>query len=142
MIVCSPVSVFLQVDMRIVPQDECKNTFENNGLSASRAHPSFLCVGGEPNKDTCDGDGGSPHVCFNQDNRYVLVTNAKIIILHFYLHCSRLELCLMVRDVVVRFLRATPVLPAPCAGLTGSCQLFLSPSMTWMTGRWRRILWI
>ena len=72
-IICLPLSVFLQVDMRIVPQDECKKTFENNGLSASRAHPSFLCVGGEPNKDTCDGDGGSPHVCFNQDNRYVLV---------------------------------------------------------------------
>ena len=59
--------------MRIVPREECIGTFRRNDLPSSRAHPSFICVGGVVDKDTCEGDGGSPHVCFNENNKYVLV---------------------------------------------------------------------
>jgi len=33
---------------------------------------SWICVGGDSRDDTCDGDGGSPHVC-NVDNKWVQV---------------------------------------------------------------------
>jgi len=63
-----------KVDMPIVPQDRCRRIFLDNGLKASRVHPSWICVGGVEGKDTCKGDGGSPHVCkINGDNRYILV---------------------------------------------------------------------
>jgi len=62
-----------KIDMPIVPPNKCRNIFRRNNLPSSRVHPSWLCVGGVENKDTCKGDGGSPHVCFNKKNKYVLV---------------------------------------------------------------------
>ena len=65
-----------KIDMRIVPKDECRTILDENGkkaLGRYALHSSFLCVGGEKDKDTCEGDGGSPHVCFNKDKKYVLV---------------------------------------------------------------------
>jgi len=62
-----------KIDMPIVPQSRCRNIFRKNNYPSSRVHPSWLCVGGVKDKDTCKGDGGSPHVCFNKDNKYVLV---------------------------------------------------------------------
>ena len=35
-------------------------------------HKSQLCVGGNEGKDTCTGDGGSPHVCI-QNEKFVQV---------------------------------------------------------------------
>ena len=65
-----------KIDMPIVPDNECRDILEVNNLRPSRrAGPSYLCVGGVPNKDTCRGDGGSPHVCFNKNNNYVLVND-------------------------------------------------------------------
>merc|ERR1712110_626618 len=63
-----------KIDMPIVPQDECKDIFRRNDLRLrTRIHPSWLCVGGVPEKDTCKGDGGSPHVCINEKLQYVMV---------------------------------------------------------------------
>jgi len=65
-----------KIDMPIVSQDECKEIFRRNGYGdklRTRIHPSWLCIGGVPDKDTCKGDGGSPHVCINEDLRYVMV---------------------------------------------------------------------
>ena len=65
-----------KIDMPIVPDNECRDILKVNNLRPSRrAGPSYLCVGGVPNKDTCRGDGGSPHVCFNKNNNYVLVND-------------------------------------------------------------------
>ena len=50
--------------MPIVSQSRCRQIFLQNKLPRSRVHPSWLCVGGVKDKDTCRGDGGSPHVCF------------------------------------------------------------------------------
>ena len=50
--------------MPIVSQSKCRQIFLQNKLPRSRVHPSWLCVGGVKDKDTCRGDGGSPHVCF------------------------------------------------------------------------------
>ena len=36
-------------------------------------HHSELCAGGEPGKDACTGDGGSPLVCQAQSGRWTLV---------------------------------------------------------------------
>lgn len=65
-----------KIDMRVVPKDECRTILDDNdkkALGRYALHYSFLCVGGEKDKDTCEGDGGSPHVCFNKDKKYVLV---------------------------------------------------------------------
>merc|ERR1711936_1077265 len=63
-----------KIDMPIVPQDECKDIFTRNNLRLrTRIHPSWLCVGGVPEKDTCKGDGGSPHVRINEKLQYVMV---------------------------------------------------------------------
>ena len=38
------------------------NFFNEKNVTWTR-HPSFLCAGGDPNMDTCEGDGGGPLVC-------------------------------------------------------------------------------
>jgi len=63
--------------MPIVPNDECerrmKNTDRFKNKPGFRIHNSWICVGGEEGSDTCKGDGGSPHVCKNSDDRWVQV---------------------------------------------------------------------
>ena len=62
--------------MPIVERGECQRKFRNHKRFKGknfRIHSSWLCVGGEKNSDTCKGDGGSPHVCFDEKNRYVQV---------------------------------------------------------------------
>ena len=43
-----------KVDMPIVPQDRCRRIFLDNGLKASRVHPSWICVGRD-DSGTADG---------------------------------------------------------------------------------------
>ena len=129
-----------KIDMPIVPQSRCRNIFRKNNYPSSRVHPSWLCVGGVKDKDTCKGDGGSPHVCFNKDNRYVLVSFSLIssrkkskffnlfpLTYPFSLEKSRfyrtsflirLGLYHMELDVEQRFLPVTVTLLGPCVGLT------------------------
>ena len=62
--------------MPIVAREDCEAKFRAHERFSGknfRLHPSWLCVGGEKNSDTCKGDGGSPHVCFTKDNKYVQV---------------------------------------------------------------------
>ena len=68
-----------KVKMPIVARGECEaklRAHERFRGKNFRLHQSWLCVGGEKDSDTCKGDGGSPHVCINKDNRYVQVESA------------------------------------------------------------------
>ncbi|RWS27437.1 Serine proteinase stubble-like protein [Leptotrombidium deliense] len=57
-------SVLKEVDVPIVNQAQCEHVLRKTRLGAYyELHPGFLCAGGEPGKDACEGDGGSPLVC-------------------------------------------------------------------------------
>ncbi|KAJ8953128.1 hypothetical protein NQ318_017155 [Aromia moschata] len=57
-------TIMKKVELPLVPRGRCLDA-----LRATRLGPfynldkSFVCAGGERNKDTCKGDGGSPLVC-------------------------------------------------------------------------------
>uniref|UniRef100_U5EUN9 Phenoloxidase-activating factor 2 n=1 Tax=Corethrella appendiculata TaxID=1370023 RepID=U5EUN9_9DIPT len=57
-------AILKKVDLPIVPNDKCDKILKGTSLGARfNLHESFICAGGEPGKDTCKGDGGSPLVC-------------------------------------------------------------------------------
>ncbi|XP_055945727.1 uncharacterized protein LOC129976271 [Argiope bruennichi] len=57
-------SVLKEVDVPILSQRDCEHRLKQTRLGRSyQLHPGFLCAGGEPGKDACTGDGGSPLVC-------------------------------------------------------------------------------
>lgn len=54
-----------------MPRDICQSALRNTRLGTFyNLHKSFICAGGEPNKDTCKGDGGSPLVCPIPEHHY------------------------------------------------------------------------
>lgn len=56
--------VLKEIGLPIVGHDDCEKTMKSSRLGPRfRLDKSFLCAGGEPGKDTCKGDGGSPLVC-------------------------------------------------------------------------------
>nr|CAD7402398.1 unnamed protein product [Timema poppensis] len=58
-----------KVELPIVPHAKCEKELQNTRLSPYfRLDKSFLCAGGEPGKDTCQGDGGGPLVCPSSDD--------------------------------------------------------------------------
>lgn len=64
------------VQMPIVEKSVCERQFQAHERFKGKnfkIHSSWICVGGEEDSDTCKGDGGSPHVCFTKDNKYVQV---------------------------------------------------------------------
>ena len=68
--------ILKKVDLPIVPNHECQESLRQTRLGPYfNLHSSFVCAGGEPNKDTCKGDGGSPLVCPIQGtlNKYAQV---------------------------------------------------------------------
>ena len=55
-----------KIQLPVVGRRECQKTLENTPRfkgKGFRLHGSWMCIGGEEGKDTCKGDGGSPHVC-------------------------------------------------------------------------------
>ncbi|KAF2881050.1 hypothetical protein ILUMI_25123 [Ignelater luminosus] len=67
-------TVLKMIELPLVGHDDCQRSLRNTRLGKFyHLHRSFLCAGGEPNKDTCKGDGGSPLVCSipNQPGRYL-----------------------------------------------------------------------
>lgn len=53
--------ILRKVDLPIVARRKCQRKLQRTPLSKYfELHDSFLCAGGEEDKDTCEGDGGSP----------------------------------------------------------------------------------
>lgn len=66
--------ILKRVELPVVPHGTCQNSLRTTRLGRHFVlNPSFICAGGEPGKDTCKGDGGSPLVCplRNDPSRYV-----------------------------------------------------------------------
>ncbi|XP_055853823.1 phenoloxidase-activating factor 2-like [Episyrphus balteatus] len=68
--------IMKKIELPVVPNAKCQNDLRQTRLGPSfELHSSFMCAGGEHNKDTCKGDGGGPLVCpmANNPNRYYQV---------------------------------------------------------------------
>ncbi|KAM7360357.1 inactive CLIP domain-containing serine protease A3 [Cochliomyia hominivorax] len=63
-----------EVDVPLVPNAACQIALRQTRLGATfvLSNTSFICAGGEPGKDACTGDGGSPLVCQNNGIWYVV----------------------------------------------------------------------
>ncbi|KAG5668605.1 hypothetical protein PVAND_016541 [Polypedilum vanderplanki] len=63
-----------EVDVPLVDQNTCQGQLRLTRLGANFAldFTSFMCAGGEPGKDACTGDGGSPLVCQIGANWFVV----------------------------------------------------------------------
>lgn len=63
-----------RVPLPIVPNGQCETALQKTRLGQYfRLKDTFICAGGEPGVDTCEGDGGAPLVCpvgVEAENRY------------------------------------------------------------------------
>ncbi|CAK1587600.1 unnamed protein product [Parnassius mnemosyne] len=56
--------ILKKIDLPIVDRQVCQRQLRRTRLGRHfNLHSSFICAGGERDKDTCNGDGGSPLVC-------------------------------------------------------------------------------
>ena len=66
-------STLRQIHLPVVENDECQNLLRKTRLPDNfDLHDSFLCAGGSSKggEDACEGDGGGPLVC-RQNDKYV-----------------------------------------------------------------------
>ncbi|XP_048511303.1 phenoloxidase-activating factor 2 [Athalia rosae] len=58
-------NIMKEVDVPILDQNDCEARLRGTRLGQffTLSRSSFICAGGEANKDACTGDGGSPLVC-------------------------------------------------------------------------------
>lgn len=56
--------ILKKIELPIVPHAPCQEALRKTRLGKRFVlNESFICAGGESDKDTCGGDGGSPLVC-------------------------------------------------------------------------------
>lgn len=59
--------VLRKIQLPVVPRRKCERSLQSTRLGRKfRLHKSFICAGGEPGRDACSGDGGSPLVCLGR----------------------------------------------------------------------------
>jgi len=60
-----------EISLPLVSKSECeaklRPEFRKRGVNSWDLHSSELCAGGEVGVDTCDGEGGAPLVCLDED---------------------------------------------------------------------------
>jgi len=60
-----------EISLPMVSKSECearlRPEFRSRGVNSWNLHSSELCAGGEAGVDTCDGEGGAPLVCLDED---------------------------------------------------------------------------
>ncbi|CAL7939217.1 unnamed protein product [Xylocopa violacea] len=60
-----------KVELPIVDRTDCQNRLRTTRLGPYfQLHGSFICAGGEVNRDTCRGDGGGPLICPTATGQY------------------------------------------------------------------------
>lgn len=60
-----------KVEVPIVNRIDCQNRLRTSKLGPYfQLHSSFICAGGETNRDTCQGDGGGPLICPTATGQY------------------------------------------------------------------------
>ncbi|XP_038221143.1 phenoloxidase-activating factor 2-like [Zerene cesonia] len=65
--------ILKKVELDMVPFDSCNAQLKQTRLGKFfNLHKSFVCAGGQPGKDTCQGDGGAPLACPIAPDRYTL----------------------------------------------------------------------
>jgi len=59
-----------EIDLPLVTKSDCERRlgpiFRERGIPNWRPKPSEVCAGGVRGKDTCDGEGGAPLVCYDK----------------------------------------------------------------------------
>ncbi|XP_026826971.1 uncharacterized protein LOC105286577 [Ooceraea biroi] len=64
-------SILKEVEVPVLTQEGCQTALRRTRLGSNFVlDGSFLCAGGEPGKDACTGDGGSPLVCLGANGRF------------------------------------------------------------------------
>ncbi|XP_011862850.1 PREDICTED: trypsin-3 isoform X2 [Vollenhovia emeryi] len=67
-------NILKEVDVPILSQADCQTALRRTRLGGLFVlDGSFMCAGGEPGKDACTGDGGSPLVCSTNNGPYQVV---------------------------------------------------------------------
>lgn len=56
--------ILKKIELPVVPFGDCEKSLRTTRLGSDfHLDKSFICAGGEPGRDTCKGDGGSPLIC-------------------------------------------------------------------------------
>lgn len=68
-----------KVELPIVDRTDCQTRLRSTKLGQYfQLHGSFICAGGEMNRDTCRGDGGGPLICQAATGQFFQVNQKSI----------------------------------------------------------------